>query len=420
MLRRILIFFLLMPLFSISPAQDISFARTVIRDLTSPSMHGRGYVKNGDRKAAVYIHNKFDEFGLKHFGKDYFQHFSFPVNTLPGKITLKVDDKKLVPGEEYLIASSSPTLKGTYELVWLQNAEDSVRARELLSSSGLANRFVVSEMKRKDLDKSNPFGSTGVINLVDSSENLWWHVSNGRYVKDYVIITMREQFINKESANISISVKNKYLNDHKARNVIAYVEGTREPDSFMVITAHYDHLGRMGKDTYFPGANDNASGTAMMLDLARHYSMKDNAPGISVAFIALSGEEVGLYGSGYYTDNPLFPLEDIRFLVNLDMVGTGSAGITVVNGRIYKEAFQKLAEINEEQLLLNEVKARGEACNSDHCPFYRKGVPSFFIYTRGDEYQEYHNVKDREAGLPLTEYEDLFRLMIEFIDNIDE
>ena len=102
------------------------------------------------------------------------------------------------------------------------------------------------------------------------------------------------------------------------------------------------------------------------------------------------------------------------------MVGTGSAGITVVNGRVYKEAFQKLAEINEEQLLLKEVKARGEACNSDHCPFYMKGVPSFFIYTRGDEYQEYHNVKDRNADLPLTEYEDLFRLMIEFIDNIDE
>jgi hypothetical protein len=76
--------------------------------------------------------------------------------------------------------------------------------------------------------------------------------------------------------------------------------------------------------------------------------------------------------------------------------------------------FKLIHEINEEKQYLKEVKIRGESCNSDHCPFYMKGVPTFFIYTRGEEYLEYHNVNDIPEDLPLTEYEDLFRLLVDF------
>jgi hypothetical protein len=124
----------------------------------------------------------------------------------------------------------------------------------------------------------------------------------------------------------------KLVKGYQSQNVIGYVPGKKYPDAFIVISAHYDHLGRMGKDTYFPGANDNASGTTLMLELARHYARPENQPDYSVAFMAFGAEEVGLIGSRYYTEHPLFPLSDIKFMINLDLLGTGEEGMMVVNG----------------------------------------------------------------------------------------
>jgi Zn-dependent M28 family amino/carboxypeptidase len=176
---------------------------------------------------------------------------------------------------------------------------------------------------------------------------------------------------------------------HKTQNVVGFVEGIKYPDSFFVFTAHYDHIGMMGKDVIFPGANDNASGTAMIMDLAKHYSK--SKPEYSIVFIAFSGEEAGLYGSRFFSENPLFPLEKIKLLINLDMVGTGSDGIAFVNGSVFTDLFEIVNQINEEKNYLKRIKARGEACNSDHCFFYQKGVPAFFIYSMGKEHMHYHS-----------------------------
>jgi Zn-dependent M28 family amino/carboxypeptidase len=200
---------------------------------------------------------------------------------------------------------------------------------------------------------------------------------------------------------------------------VGYVKGRKQPDRFVVFTAHYDHLGMMGKDTYFPGANDNGSGTAMLLDLARHYSEKRNRPDYSMAFMAFSGEEAGLFGSKYYVENPLFDMRAILLLVNLDMVGTGSEGITIVNGKAYKSLYDQMVEINDKKKYLSQIKDRGEACNSDHCPFYNTGIKSIFIYTMGEEHLEYHNVNDSGDRLPFTAYEGLFRLLRDYVQYVD-
>jgi Zn-dependent M28 family amino/carboxypeptidase len=171
----------------------------------------------------------------------------------------------------------------------------------------------------------------------------------------------------------------------------------------------------MGADVYFPGANDNASGTAMIIDLARYYSDPENQPDYSIVFMAFGAEEAGLLGSSYYANNPLFPLNNIKFLINLDMVGSGSEGIKIVNGTIFKEEFDRMVKINDEYNFVSSINERGEAANSDHFPFYEIGVPSIFIYTLGDECKEYHNIYDVSENVPLTEYEDLFRLLTIFI-----
>jgi hypothetical protein len=115
---------------------------------------------------------------------------------------------------------------------------------------------------------------------------------------------------------VEVQVQHKFLKKAPSNNVIGYIPGTQVPDSFFVFTAHYDHLGKMGSQAIFPGANDNASGTAFMLALAKYF--KENPPKYSIAFIAFSGEEAGLLGSSHYVAHPAFPLSNIKFLVNID------------------------------------------------------------------------------------------------------
>ena len=190
-------------------------------------------------------------------------------------------------------------------------------------------------------------------------------------------------------------LNNHYYENYPTQNVIGYIPGKTEPDSFFVFTAHYDHLGRMGSETYFPGANDNASGTAMLLDLAKYYSKPENQPDHVHCFYGISAlKRLVCWVRIFMSDNPLFPLKSIQFLVNLDMVGSGSQGIKVVNGTVFKESFEKLVKINSGNEYILKVSERGESANSDHYPFYAAGVPSFFIYTLGDECKEYHNIYD--------------------------
>ena len=101
----------------------------------------------------------------------------------------------------------------------------------------------------------------------------------------------------------------------------------------------------------------------------------------------------------------------------MDLEGTGDEGITVVNGSVFRSEFALLNEINDREKYLVKIKSRGKAANSDHYWFTEKGVPSFFVYAMGG-IQAYHDVHDKGATLPLTEFEDLFRLLVKFNDGL--
>jgi aminopeptidase YwaD len=223
--------------------------------------------------------------------------------------------------------------------------------------------------------------------------------------------------ISREHKSIRLNIDSYFAAKYNSQNVAAYVRGREVNDTFIVVTAHYDHLGMIGTKVLFPGANDNASGVAMMLSLARHFSQPDQTPRYSVAFIAFGAEEAGLLGSKYYVDNPLFSLNRVKFVVNLDLVGTGEEGITVVNATEYPERFRVLDSLNRNGDYVLKVNQRGKAANSDHYYFSEAGVPAFFIYAMGG-IQAYHDVFDRAETLPLTEFEDLTKLIAEFIENI--
>jgi Zn-dependent M28 family amino/carboxypeptidase len=136
-----------------------------------------------------------------------------------------------------------------------------------------------------------------------------------------------------------------------------------------------------------------------------------------MVFIALSGEELGILGAKAFTDHPLIDLDKIKFLVNFDLAGTGEEGIRVVNGSIFKEKFDLILKINQQHGLLPKVDIRGAACNSDHCFFYQKGVPCFYIYTQGG-IRAYHDFYDKYETLPFTGFVGYCKLMILFFDSI--
>ena len=104
--------------------------------------------------------------------------------------------------------------------------------------------------------------------------------------------------------------------------------------------------------------------------------------------------------------------------MNLDLVGTGEDGITVVNGNVYKSEFEKLQNINENNHLLSQIKPRGKAANSDHYWFTEKGVPAFFMYTMGTN-KHYHDIFDTYEALSFAEYNDITTLLIEFVKRLN-
>jgi aminopeptidase YwaD len=407
-------------------AQQVSYAKEVINTLCSESMKGRGYVAQGDKHAANYLAAEFEKSGLKKYSKGYFQTFTTPVNSFPGKMSLSVNGNKLKPGEDFLIDPGSPGISGKFSAEVL-TAEDllskDVWVRKIKSAS---SRFVVvsafdktkynaEQLKHINevvsflkYDKDNP--AKGVLIL--TNEKLTWSGSTELFFKP--CFTIKASALSGPISSVEISAENKFLKNHQAQNVIGYLEGTKK-DSLLVFTAHYDHLGMMGNETMFPGANDNASGVSLLLNLVRYFSTK--TPEYTVVFIAFAAEEIGLIGSKYFTEHPLFPLSNIKFLINFDLAGTGDDGIQVVNGKIYQQKFDVLTKLNDEDKLLKQIKIRGEACNSDHCMFYSKGVPCFFIYTLGG-IQAYHDIYDRAETLPLTDYQDYFTLLVKFIDKL--
>lgn len=363
-----------------SYSQDTIYARQVIKKLTSKELLGRGYVNDGVNKAAAYISKELKTIGLSKFGKSYSQNYSFPVNTFSGAMSVVLDGRVLIAGKHYLIYPSAKTIKSGFQLF---------KTDSVTYEANDGRRPVPLKIKLK--------------------KKLTYTVATE--VSDNTVIELLKDSFPNELKNIDVIFENKFIPNFKCQNLCGYVKGTQQPDSFIVFTAHYDHLGAMGKNTYFPGANDNASGVSVLLNLAKYY--KAHPSKYSMAFIFFSGEEAGLLGSKYYSEHPIFPLSKIKFLTNLDLLGTGDDGIMVVNATVFKEQFEKLNQINIDNNYLKQIKQRGKAANSDHFWFTEKGVPSFFIYTMGG-IQAYHDIYDIEKTLPLTKYLDVCKLLIEF------
>jgi aminopeptidase YwaD len=395
-------------------------ARAYVQALAAPAMHGRGYVQGGDSLAADWLAERFAQIGLEPLAGERFQPFIFPVNTFPDSVKLILGGERLRPGLDFITDPASGPDSGRFiirrlGLEDLTDEDQRIRTWQTLEG-GIA---WLGFPPTTDADSLRLYADLlretvrHVPVLRPGGPKLTWSVAGEAF--PHAVLELREGTLPDTATVAFLRVRNRFNPAHGARNVFGVVRAKRTDAPWVLVTAHYDHLGQMGPDALFPGANDNASGTAMLLCLAQWFRQKPARS--NLLFIGFAGEEAGLLGSQWFTEHPPLDLGRVRAVVNLDLNGTGEEGITVVNATEQKVLYDQLVKINKRSSHLPQVKARGPACNSDHCPFARMGVPAIFIYTMGGV-SYYHDVQDRAETLPLTRFDGLYRTLIPFLRNL--
>jgi hypothetical protein len=417
-MKKILVlatFFLLFTVCVVN-AQDMQKVRQTIKELCAKEMFGRGYLFEGDKKAAEYIANEFENIGVEKFQNSYFQPFEINVNTFPSILSLQIGKNKLVLGHDFIPKAGAKGGVIKAKLFFFDSTISKKNPQEIQAQfvkKKLSKKVLVFQNSKTFSEYKNKLAEEYLTNIravLVLQDKLTFSVATYQY--DFPVFDVLRTKISKKAKKVQFQLVNKYIQSYQSQNVIAFVKGKKTPEKHIVFSAHYDHLGGLGKEVYFAGANDNAASVAMLFELAKYY--KQNPPDYTLVFMAFAAEEAGLLGSKFYVENPLFPLKDIHFLLNLDLIGTGSEGMTVVNGSIFEEQFQLVRELNKEKKYTPNILKRGAAANSDHYFFYKKDVPSFFIYLRGG-IQAYHDIFDKEETLPLTGFQNLYLLLLDFV-----
>lgn len=398
---------------------QLETAREITKELCSEKYFGRGYVKGGDSLAAIYLAEEFKKRGIKPLKKSYFQKYSFDVNTFPSIVELKFNSTSLTPGKDFILDPNSGSSNQTWNYKYITK-------KELFSPNFI--QMLVKNIRETKKWNSLIFETQGLTG--DTLRDMKGIATEFTQLCDVMILTDekftysvgREQYAHallhvasksfQAEGTIRTNIQAVFKKQHEAKNVVAYLPAKQKTKETIVFTAHYDHLGGLSNSVYFPGANDNASGTSMLYSLAEYF--QKNPSKYNLVFIAFSGEEAGLLGSKYFVENPMIKLNRIKFLLNLDIMGSGEEGITLVNATIHPSEFDLIKNINTELNLLPLVKQRGKAANSDHHWFTEKGVPAFFIYTMGDN-KHYHDIFDTYEELTFHKYESIVRLLTEFV-----
>ncbi len=232
----------------------------------------------------------------------------------------------------------------------------------------------------------------------------------GRANSELLLEHMKDE---KASGTLRIEVQSQ--RKANGTNVCAVLEGTKKKAQAVVISAHHDHVGTRIDGDRFNGADDNASGTAGLLELAEAFAKAETRPARSIVFLSVSGEELGLWGSAYYADNPTWPRDRIVANVNIDMIGrAGRSG-----DAIQMQVTPSYAHPNYSTLVRDAVQlgarfgvtfASGDTYyqRSDHYNFAKKGIPVVFFCD--GEHPDYHQVTDHADKLDYPAMEAITRI----------
>ena len=209
----------------------------------------------------------------------------------------------------------------------------------------------------------------------------------------------------------------KYKYDHKfgdSENICAFIEGSEKPDEILVISAHYDHIG-IEDGKIFNGADDDGSGTVALLEIAQAFQLaknEGNGPKRSILFLHVTGEEHGLHGSRFYTENPLFPLKNTITDINIDMIGRrddfhkdtndylyviGSDFLSSDLFNIIENANKNFVNIKLDYKYNSKTDSERFYYRSDHYNFAKNNIPSVFLFN--GVHADYHKATDEVSKI---------------------
>jgi len=208
---------------------------------------------------------------------------------------------------------------------------------------------------------------------------------------------------------IDIEVHTKYEKEKEIVNVVGMIEGT-DPDlknQYIIVGAHLDHVGSQAGKIYFPGANDNASGSAALLQIAREFNRTNEKLKRSIIFVFFASEEQGLYGSKYFSEHMKFSKEKVKAMINLDCVGYGDS-IQIGGGESAPTLWNIAKQIdNENDKLLVTRTWKGGGADAE--PFYEKGIQTLYFVTT-NSYKHLHMLSDKPETLNQNLFEAITKL----------
>lgn len=406
--------------------------------VASKEMEGRETATEGQRKAAAYIENQFRTLGLLPGNNGSYQA-EFPV--LQDSLTsaeLIVNGQSWQLNQDFAanIAGNHSANLSASEVVYVGNgrvdsANNAYKDQNVLGKFVLVNSaspafnnlieaaqkngaaallIVQNNFPRRPLGKGNQsiqeFKRTNFLNTFFISEK----VAESIMKSDWTTAKAGTAAAKTYNANITLNYAETATRVNSS-NVIGYIEGTDKKDEFVFITSHYDHLGKRDTVIYY-GADDDGSGTCAVLELAEAFSKAKAAgkgPRRSIVFMTVSGEEKGLWGSQYYSDHPIFPLEKTSVDLNIDMIGridpTRKQGdsmnyVYVVGDDKLSTDLRPISESVNKKYTKMELDYKFNDPNdkqriyfrSDHYNFARKGVPIIFYFN--GTHADYHRPTD--------------------------
>lgn len=420
---------------------DPQKAMNIIAEFASDKYKGRktGTVEN--EKAVQYIADYFKEIGLESPSSltNYMQPYSQAVTLLektPKLELVEVDGKVLKSYEYpsnfvYRVLSDNPDDIQLNAPMKLMESFADIKSKSLDKNSVLLFSLK-AQGRRQYMDlmrESYPTKAAAIIMEMDvkgeasRSNDLkvlpMYSKDWGKNYKPVIgvdALTFAElTAAANENKNIKLECSYRIDEKYKASNIVGYIPGTDEKlkDEFIIIGGHMDHVGDNFNGTYNPGALDNASGTAAMMEIARVITQNKVKPNKSIIFIAFNGEEYHLTGSEYYAENPVFPLKK-AVMINMDMVGSSyKMPLLIANGDGFapdlKFEFLELAKSRGVDAKASNLTA------SDHTNFGIKGVPSVLLINM-DDMHGYHSPNDTLEDVDSKRLEEIIKLVLYYID----
>lgn len=457
-MRKTLLFALLVFAGLVSFGQKIPnpkpFAKTItaaelkehLYVIAGPEMEGRNTASEGERKAAAYIIEHFEKYGVVPGNNgDWRQPFSVYQDSVT-TTSIEVNGKKFEVNKDFAIFGSTANPSTIYagEVVYFGNAKaDAVKAANIRGKVVLINPSTDAPAANQQQQRRRIPGmevyqaavenGAAAILLVNSNfprnappalGNMTMNayrsaISPNMY---YVSEKLAEAIVGSNYATVKNATEpntvktklklefDKDLHELTAYNVLGIVEGSDLKDEYLVITAHYDHVGVQGNDIYY-GADDDGSGTVAVMELAQAFAeakKQGKGPRRTVLFMLVSGEEKGLWGSAFYGDNPVYPLEKTTANLNIDMIGRidperkigDSTNYVYIVGddklstdlRPISVAANKNTKLELDYKFNDPNDPMRIYFRSDHYNFARHGVPIIFYFN--GTHADYHRPTD--------------------------